>query len=66
MKEIREEYEGSSAAHAQSVIDSVTMYEAELDDIKVNTDNFFEDPDSDSDDSDTDMSDGSQSKARIV
>lgn len=59
MKEIREEYEVSSAAYAESVIDSITMYEAELEDIKVNTDKFFEDPDLDSDDSDTDMSDGS-------
>jgi hypothetical protein len=60
---IREAYESSSAAHAQSVIDAVTMYEAELEDIKVNTDMFFEDSDSDSDE---DMSDGSQIKARIV
>jgi hypothetical protein len=57
MKEIRQEYESSSAAHAQSVMDSVTMYEAELEDIDVNTDGFFEDPDSDSD---TDMPDASQ------
>lgn len=41
MKLIREEYEGSSAAHAQSVIDAVTMYEAELENINVNTDKFL-------------------------
>jgi hypothetical protein len=45
------------------VIDAVTTYEAELEDIKVNTNKFFEDSDSDSDE---DMSDGSQSMAGIV